>query len=171
MSWGEAKFAVVDQFVRSPSEAEALAQATLDELASAFVEAEGTCQASPDLMPGKQVQIEGVGKRFNGTYYVTQVIHTWNKDEGLTTHFVVSGRQDRGVGSLLEETRSRPLGTGQVIGIVTAILNPTDQRFFVGIGFAVPIENAAAAAGVRRRTARRTSRRLSPSTAPGCSSG
>jgi S1-C subfamily serine protease len=37
---------------------------------------------------------------------------------------------------------------GEVIGIVTAILNPTDQRFFVGIGFAVPIENAAAAAGV-----------------------
>jgi S1-C subfamily serine protease len=37
---------------------------------------------------------------------------------------------------------------GQVVGIVTAILNPTDQRFFVGIGFAVPIENAAAAAGL-----------------------
>jgi S1-C subfamily serine protease len=37
---------------------------------------------------------------------------------------------------------------GEVVGIVTAILNPTDQRFFVGIGFAVPIENAASAAGL-----------------------
>jgi S1-C subfamily serine protease len=37
---------------------------------------------------------------------------------------------------------------GEVVGIVTAILNPTDQGFFVGIGFAVPIENAAAAVGV-----------------------
>ena len=37
---------------------------------------------------------------------------------------------------------------GEVIGIVTAILNPTEQRFFVGVGFAVPIENAAAAAGL-----------------------
>lgn len=37
---------------------------------------------------------------------------------------------------------------GEVVGIVTAILNPTDQRFFVGIGFAVPIENAAAAVGL-----------------------
>jgi S1-C subfamily serine protease len=37
---------------------------------------------------------------------------------------------------------------GEVVGIVTAILNPTDQGFFVGIGFAVPIENAAAAAGL-----------------------
>ena len=37
---------------------------------------------------------------------------------------------------------------GEVVGIVTAILNPTDQRVFIGIGFAVPIENAASAAGV-----------------------
>jgi S1-C subfamily serine protease len=37
---------------------------------------------------------------------------------------------------------------GEVVGIVTAILNPTAERFFVGIGFAVPIENAAAAAGI-----------------------
>jgi S1-C subfamily serine protease len=37
---------------------------------------------------------------------------------------------------------------GEVVGIVTAILNPTNQRFFVGIGFAVPIENAATAAGL-----------------------
>ena len=37
---------------------------------------------------------------------------------------------------------------GDVVGIVTSILNPTDEGFFVGIAFAVPIENAAAAAGV-----------------------
>ena len=37
---------------------------------------------------------------------------------------------------------------GEVVGIVTAILNPTRQRVFIGIGFAVPIENAAAAAGM-----------------------
>lgn len=36
---------------------------------------------------------------------------------------------------------------GAVVGIVTAIFNPNQQRTFVGIGFAVPIENAAAAAG------------------------
>jgi S1-C subfamily serine protease len=43
-----------------------------------------------------------------------------------------------------------PLATmdGEVVGIVTAILNPGDQGVFIGIGFAVPIENAAAAVGV-----------------------
>jgi serine protease DegQ len=37
---------------------------------------------------------------------------------------------------------------GEVVGIVTAILNPTDQHVFIGVGFAVPIENAAAAIGL-----------------------
>jgi S1-C subfamily serine protease len=36
---------------------------------------------------------------------------------------------------------------GEVVGIVTGLLNPTEQDFFIGIGFAVPIETAAAAAG------------------------
>jgi S1-C subfamily serine protease len=36
---------------------------------------------------------------------------------------------------------------GQVVGIVTSLLNPTDDDVFVGIGFAVPIENAARALG------------------------
>ena len=36
---------------------------------------------------------------------------------------------------------------GEVVGIVTAILNPTQQRTFIGIGFAMPIENAASALG------------------------
>jgi S1-C subfamily serine protease len=37
---------------------------------------------------------------------------------------------------------------GEVVGIVTAIMNPTPARTFIGIGFAVPIENAASAAGI-----------------------
>lgn len=36
---------------------------------------------------------------------------------------------------------------GQVVGIVTGIVNPTEQDFFIGIGFAVPITVAAGAAG------------------------
>ncbi len=37
---------------------------------------------------------------------------------------------------------------GEVIGIVTGLLNPTEQRVFIGIGFAVPIESAAGAIGL-----------------------
>lgn len=37
--------------------------------------------------------------------------------------------------------------SGQVIGIVTGLANPANERFFVGIGLAVPISAAASAAG------------------------
>ncbi|MBX3082649.1 MAG: trypsin-like peptidase domain-containing protein [Anaerolineae bacterium] len=37
---------------------------------------------------------------------------------------------------------------GQVVGIVTALLNPTQQEVFIGIGFAVPITTAGGAAGL-----------------------
>ena len=37
---------------------------------------------------------------------------------------------------------------GHVVGVVTAILNPTEHSTFIGIGFAVPIESAAQAAGM-----------------------
>lgn len=36
---------------------------------------------------------------------------------------------------------------GQVIGVVTGIINPTDDSFFVGIGFAVPINVAVSGMG------------------------
>lgn len=37
---------------------------------------------------------------------------------------------------------------GQVVGIVTALVNPTGDEVFIGIGFAVPINVAGAAAGL-----------------------
>ena len=39
---------------------------------------------------------------------------------------------------------------GQVIGIVTALANPSEQNSFTGIGFAVPITTASSAAGAPR---------------------
>ena len=36
---------------------------------------------------------------------------------------------------------------GQVIGVIVGIVNPTEQEVFIGIGFAVPIDVAGAAAG------------------------
>ena len=36
---------------------------------------------------------------------------------------------------------------GQVVGVVTALANPTDNAYFIGIGFAAPIGSAGGAAG------------------------
>ena len=37
---------------------------------------------------------------------------------------------------------------GQVVGIVTALINPTKEDVFIGIGLAVPIASAASGAGL-----------------------
>jgi S1-C subfamily serine protease len=37
---------------------------------------------------------------------------------------------------------------GRVVGIVTALVNPTKQDVFIGIGLAVPIDVAGGAAGL-----------------------
>jgi S1-C subfamily serine protease len=37
---------------------------------------------------------------------------------------------------------------GEVVGIVEGLINPTEQNFFVGIGFAIPINVAGGAAGL-----------------------
>jgi S1-C subfamily serine protease len=39
-------------------------------------------------------------------------------------------------------------GSGAVVGIVTALINPTQQDVFIGIGLAVPIDVAGGAAGL-----------------------
>ncbi|MGD0003994.1 MAG: VgrG-related protein [Anaerolineaceae bacterium] len=125
-TWGEAKIAIVNQFVRSPSEADTLAQAALDELASSFVEAEGVCDGNPAVVPGKQVQIQGVGNRFNGQYYVTQAIHEWNKDQGMFTRFVVSGLRDHNILSIVEGSSSAKKHVpGVVVGLVSNNQDPS----------------------------------------------
>jgi S1-C subfamily serine protease len=41
--------------------------------------------------------------------------------------------------------------SGQVIGVVTGLANPSKQAYFVGIGFAVPIATAGGVAGAPRQ--------------------
>jgi uncharacterized protein involved in type VI secretion and phage assembly len=124
-AWGEAKVAIINQFVRSPSEAETVAQAALDEMASSFVEAEGVCDGNPAVAPGKQVEIEGVGTRFNGKYYVTQVIHEWNKDAGMYTRFMVSGRRNHDLLSIVQGPPDKKRLPGVVVGLVSNNNDPT----------------------------------------------
>jgi len=123
-AWGEAQVVVVDQPVASQGEAEAMAQAILDELTGAFIEAEGVANGNPEIKPGKRLELQGLGPRFNGQYYVTAATHTCNRTEGYLTTFTISGRR---AGTMLELLQAQPqptLGPGVVIGIVTNNQDP-----------------------------------------------
>lgn len=108
-----------------------------------------TMRSSTDLDPGEQVF--AVGFPFGIGPSVTAGVVS-----GLKRQFV-SPEGNRLLKNLIQFDAAVNPGNsggplvnadGEVVGIVTAILNPTSQRVFVGIGFAVPIESAASAAGL-----------------------
>ena len=67
----------------------------------------------------------------------------WGVRSGLLERPTVWSAVERG----WRAVASRITTDGEVVGIVTAIYNPTGQRVFAGMAFAVPIENAAKAVG------------------------
>lgn len=77
---------VVDVPVFTKDEARMLAEARLLNRHREIVKASGTCVGLPDLRAGQLVQIEGVGSRLSGTYFVTDTTHTIN-DSGYITKF------------------------------------------------------------------------------------
>ncbi len=102
-----------------------------------------------DLRPGDEVLAVGFPFGF-GPSASTGVV------SGLKREFVSSDGK-RALSNLIQFDAAANPGNsggplvnmeGEVLGIVTAILNPLQQRFFVGLAFAVPIENAASAVGV-----------------------
>lgn len=77
---------VVDKPVHSEREARQVATAILRDRTKEIVKASGTCVGLPDLRAGRRVMIEGVGARFDGSYFVTDSTHTID-DGGYLTRF------------------------------------------------------------------------------------
>ena len=118
-----ATITVTDQPVRTRDEADRLAQAVLDDVAGEYLRAEGVCAGEPTLRAGTQVAITGVGKRLEGTYFVSASRHEY-KPEGYTTTFSINGRHPRSLLSAITGDRVRPAIEGVVVGIVTNVNDP-----------------------------------------------
>ena len=108
-----------------------------------------TMRSTGDLQPGDQVVAVGfpfgIGPSVSGGV-VSGLKREFRDPEGkklLTNLIQFDAAANPG-------NSGGPLVTmdGNVVGIVTAILNPSEARTFIGIGFAVPIENAASAVGI-----------------------
>jgi len=108
-----------------------------------------TMRSTADLAPGDQVLVVGfpfgIGPSASAGV-VSGLKRQFRSPEGQQTltnliQFDAAANPGNSGGPLVTMD-------GEVVGIVTAILNPNRQRVFIGIGFDVPIENAAAAAGM-----------------------
>jgi uncharacterized protein len=74
--------------VTSQAEADQIAKARLNELALSYITGEATCLGRTDVRGGVVIDIQGIGKRFSGPYYVTGVSHRYSSG-GYRTHFAV----------------------------------------------------------------------------------
>ena len=107
-----------------------------------------TLRSTSDLQPGDQVMAVGfpfgIGPSASSGI-VSGLQRTFKSPDGQLITNLIQFDAAANPGN-----SGGPLVTmdGSVVGIVTAIYNPNQQRTFVGIGFAVPIENAASAAGM-----------------------
>jgi uncharacterized protein len=72
--------------VESVQEGEKVATEALERIAKHAMTASGTTVGLPDLRTGTALQIDGVGERFTGRYFVTSTTHTLG-DGGYTTRF------------------------------------------------------------------------------------
>lgn len=79
----------VDQPVSEQGEADQLAKGSFGEMALHYVEGRGICIGNPELRAGKLVDIEGLGSRFSGTYYITTTEHAFRPGSGYRTTFTV----------------------------------------------------------------------------------
>lgn len=78
-----------------PGEADALVQARLDQLTSAYAQGTGTCQGDFEIQPGTVIDIQGVGERASGEYYVDRVLHHFQPGLGYSSHFQVHRASER----------------------------------------------------------------------------
>jgi len=120
---------VTDRAPQSQAEADRLAQAVMDRAASDYIVAEGLGTGNPAVKAGASISVSGLGKRFDGTYFVTGTTHTYGHAAGYTTHFVVSGHRSATLLSMLRrdgdgEDARMP---GLVVGVVTDNQDPKGQ--------------------------------------------
>jgi len=74
--------------LNSQEEADLLAKAIFKYRTSNFVTGSGVTIGLPDLRAGQLVELEGLGPRFSGRYYITQTIHGINSGGYQTTFSV-----------------------------------------------------------------------------------
>lgn len=67
-----------------------LAQAALNDIAIRFVEGSGKCIGLPELIPGRYIEIDGMGDGMDGTYFLSRVVHRFDTG-GFVTTFEVKG--------------------------------------------------------------------------------
>lgn len=109
------------------TQANALAQAVLDELNADYIEADGLCMGDAQLLPGGTIKIEKVNTQFAGTYKLSMVRHIFNRS-GFRTEFTIEGMRPEFMSYLLGDTEEKILTNQIVHGVVPAVVTQNEDE-------------------------------------------
>lgn len=87
--FGRRRDTVVHLTPESDLEVQALAEAYYRKSARRFVTGRGIAEGDGRLRAGAKVTLQQLGEMFNGSYYVTEVNHTYSLTDGYKTFFTV----------------------------------------------------------------------------------
>ena len=125
--FGDPAYLAVSPPLLGQAEVDALAKATAEQIAGGFAEFEGVARGNSKLRAGTAVSLGLAGQPFDGRYTLTTTRHAYDPDEGYTTWFTASGRQERsllGLASGGHQNGSTPALPGVMIALVTDVKDP-----------------------------------------------
>ncbi len=85
--FGVRKESIVHGVPLNSQEAQSSAESFLKTAARQFVVGRGTAEPNAKLRVGAVVELDGLGKLFNGKYYVAEIAHIFDNKKGLRTEF------------------------------------------------------------------------------------
>lgn len=88
-AFGERKESLVHAVPLNGQEAQNAAESFMKTIARQFVVGRGTAEPNAKLRVGAFVELDGVGKLFNGKYYVAEIAHIFDNAKGFRTEFRV----------------------------------------------------------------------------------
>lgn len=86
-AFGERKEAIVHSAPLNSQDAQYLAESLMKTLARQFVIGRGVAEPNAKLRVGAFVELDGLGKLFNGKYYVAEIAHVFDSTKGFRTEF------------------------------------------------------------------------------------
>ena len=93
--FGDPVYVATDTPFRRQTEVDVVATAIAEQIAGASAEFEGIARGNPKIKAGTAIAIDNLGAPFDGKYVVTTSRHSYDQSTGYSTHFAVTGRQNR----------------------------------------------------------------------------
>jgi len=120
--FGDPVYVATDTPFRSQVEVDTTAAAIAEQIAGAAAEFEGVARGNPKIKAGTAIAIDNLGAPFDGKYVVTTSRHSYDQSIGYSTHFAVTGRQNRSLHGLASGGASGAgaLLAGSQLGVVIA---------------------------------------------------